>query len=212
MPAATRRAPFCTAPSPGGRLFCDTAQSDWNISRHRRPRQPGQGVRAHAPQRRLLVGRRDRGGEARRVEARDEVLGLDHAHRGGRARFLAAQARHVHERERPQRLGAAALLSHRAGADAGGARRAGPPARHRAAQERRRHRRAQRPHGYRRARSTRRTSGACASASDIPGTRIWSRTTCSIARAASSRMRSIPRSSAASSSCRAWPRAGWWTL
>ena len=78
---------------------------------HRRPGQSGREVRAHPPQRGLLVGGRDRRAQARRLEEGDEVLRLDHARRGGRPRILAAQARDVHERERPQRLGAACASS-----------------------------------------------------------------------------------------------------
>ena len=168
---------------------------------------PGRGVRAHPPQRRLLVGGAIAGARGGRWAKESKFFGWVARVSEGGSDFWLLKPADLHERQRPQRGRVPALLPHRAAGDAGRARRARPAAGHREAQEGRRHRRAQRPERHRRGRSAPGTSGACASASATRATRTRWPTTCCTRRGARSARRSTPRSTAAWSCCRRSPPA-----
>ena len=112
---------------------------------HRRPRQSGRRIRAHAPQRGLLARGRAGAAPRRHVPLRGQAPGRARARAHRRRGAVAREADDLHESQRRAGVERAGFLQARAGADAGGARRDRSAERHRAAQGSRRPRRTQRP-------------------------------------------------------------------
>ena len=128
----------------GGTARVERSHDPWHYS-HRRPRQPRAGLRGNPAQRRVPFSGRPAIRDWRATAARGQVRRRPGTRDDRRSAGVAAGAHGIHEPQRPGAVALRPVLQDCAGADAGGARRAGSAAGGRAAQDGRWGRWPQRP-------------------------------------------------------------------